>query len=176
MQIAGYARRVVERSAASSMAEDQRHDRLVAAFARTASSIAWEGSLQVVVDQLAQEVLAVSSADSCTIGLGTLADDRWELVGAAGVPPRFLDRAAEAMAMGAPLAGYRAYRSQVEIIEYVDEPLASDPRFAPLRETAREAHWTSLVAIPLKVGDESVGVLSAFYAHGKEPSGPTSVS
>ena len=143
---------------------------MVAAFARTASSIAWEGSLQVVVDQLAQEVLAVSSADTCTIGLGSRVGDSWELIGACGAPQFYRDRMQEAMAMGAPLPAYRAYRTRAKIIVDVPELMASDRRFAPLVGIAREAGWTTLIAIPLMVRGESVGVLTAFYSHGKEPS------
>ena len=43
--------------------DQQRRDRMIAAFARTASSIAWQGSLQTVLDQLAGEALTVSGAD-----------------------------------------------------------------------------------------------------------------
>src|SRR5438093_1840833 len=94
----------------------RREDRLIAAFARTATHIAWEGPLQVVLDHLANEVLAVSCANTCAIGLRSRLGDSLEMVGAAGYPAGYLDRLDEARSLGAPLVTLRALGSRAPVI------------------------------------------------------------
>ena len=143
---------------------------MIAAFARASSTIAWEGSLQVVLNQLAQEVLSASAADACAIALGSERDGSVVMVGVAGCPPGYLQAVDEAVARGAPMVAMRALRSRRRIIEDIHHILSSDPRFAPLVEIVRAAGWATLVTIPLVVRDLPVGMLTAFYAEGTRPS------
>jgi signal transduction histidine kinase len=145
-------------------------DRMIAAFARAASTIAWEGSLQVVLDKLAEEVLIASRANACAITLVSRFGNSVDLVGAAGYPAGYLDRANEALALGAPLISLQAYRSRVHITQNVVSTLESDARFEPYAEMVREAGWTTLVTVPLIVREERVGVLTALYTDEHEPS------
>ena len=148
---------------------------MIAAFARAASTIAWEGSLQVVLDKLAEEVLIASRANACAITLVSRFGNSVDLVGAAGYPAGYLDRANEALALGAPLISLQAYRSRVHITQNVVSTLESDARFEPYAEMVREAGWTTLVTIPLIVREERVGVLTALYTDEHEPS-PADIS
>lgn len=150
-------------------------DRMIAAFARTASTMAWEGPLQVVLDHLAEEVLAASGASTCAIMLGSRYGDSIEMVGAAGHPEGYFSRLDEARALGAPLATLRAYWTRTRVFRDIGELLTSDPRFEPLVDMTQAAGWTALVAIPLVVREEPVGVLTAFYAEGRNPS-PSDIS
>ena len=145
-------------------------DRMIAAFARASSTIAWEGSLQVVLNQLAEEVLSASAADMCAIALGSEHDGSVIMVGTAGAPPGYSQAVDEALALGAPMVALRALRTGRKIIEDVADTLSSDPRFAPLLEMSRAAGWGTLVSIPLIVRDAPVGVLTAFYMKGMRPS------
>jgi signal transduction histidine kinase len=149
---------------------EERHDRMIAAFARAASSIAWQGSLQAVLDQLAEEARTVSGADMCAVSLGSRFGDTVEMVGAAGYPAEYRERLGQTRLLGAPLLTVQAVRSGKAIIGDVAETMAHDPRFAPMVNVARNTGWSKLVALPLLVRGETVGALTAFYAHGNEPS------
>ncbi len=146
----------------------QRHDRMVAAFARAASSIAWQGSLQVVLDQLADEARTVSGADTCTVSLRSRLGDTFEMVGAAGCPDGYREQLQQARALKAPLSTEEVYRTGVGFIADIDTAL-EDARLAPLVDLVRRAGWRTLVAVPLTVRDETVGALTAFYTEGNKP-------
>ncbi len=143
--------------------------RMIAAFARAASVIAWEGSIQVVLDRLAEEVLIASSATSCALVLVSSFGQTVDLYGSAGYPEGYVDRISEAMALRTPMVSLEAYRSRVKVTRDMASTLASDPRFAPYAELARSAGWTTIVSIPLIVREERVGVLTALHSEGHEP-------
>lgn len=144
---------------------------MLASFARAASTIAWEGSLQMVLNHLAEEVLAASRAKACAITLVSRFGNSVDLFGAAGYPDGYLERVKRALALRAPLLSLEAYRSGVHITRDVTTTLASDPRFEPYAEMARAAGWTTLVTIPLIVREEPVGVLTALYTDEAEAGG-----
>lgn len=146
----------------------QRHDRMIGAFARAASSIAWQGSLQTVLDQLADEARTVSGADMCTISLRTRLGDTFEMVGASGCPAHYLEGLEQARSLGAPLATEEVYRTGVPFIADVNAKL-EDPRFAPMFELVRRAGWRNLVAVPLSVRGLTVGALTTFYTGENQP-------
>lgn len=148
---------------------EQLKDRMVAAFARTAATIAWEESLQVVLDRLAGEVLAASNAKSCAIALVSRFGNGVDLFGAAGYPDGYVDRINEALELRTPMVSLEAYRSRVKITRDMASTLASDPRFAPYAELARSAGWTTIVSVPLIVREERVGALTALFNAEHEP-------
>lgn len=143
--------------------------RMVAAFARAASTIAWEGSLQEVLDDLAAEVLSASRATSCAMILVCQTENSVQMYGSAGYPDGYVDRLNDVLAARAPLISLEAYRSRVEIIRGIRNIVDRDPRFAALGDLIREADWTTLVSIPLMVRNDRVGVLTAIYSATTEP-------
>lgn len=145
------------------------HDRIVAAFARAASTIACEGSLQTVLDRLAEEVLSASNATACALLLISRFEDSVELFGSAGYPDGFLEQINESMALRTPLVSLEAYRSRARVSRDMAGMLGSDPRFAPYTEMARSAGWTSIVSIPLVVREEQVGAMTVIYGDEREP-------
>lgn len=167
--VEGLRRRMPESVNDPRASRDLTRDHLIAGFARAAATIAWEGSLQVVLDQLAEEVLAVSRADTCAVAVGPPSGPL-EIIGAAGYPTGYLERIEQAFALGAPMIALRAYTSQVQLVEDVVAVIASDPRFTPLCDVVESAEWTTLVAIPLRVRQMPVGVLIALYAQDEAPS------
>lgn len=149
--------------------QDLMHDRMVAAFSRAASTIAWEGSLQVVLDRLAEEVLIASHAKSCALVLVSRFGNTVDLFGSAGYPEGYVDRINEAMSLRTPMVSLEVYRSRVKITRDMASTLASDPRFAPYAALAESAGWTTIVSIPLIAREERVGVLTALYTAEHEP-------
>ena len=143
--------------------------RMVAAFARAAAVIAWEGSLQVVLDRLAEEVLIASSARACALVLVSRFGQTVDLYGSAGYPDGYIERFNEAMALRPPLVSLEAYRSRVQITRDMASALRNDPRLAPYADAARQAGWTTIVSIPLSVREERVGVLTALFSAENEP-------
>jgi signal transduction histidine kinase len=150
--------------------DQQRRDRMIAAFARTASSIAWQGSLQTVLDQLADEALTVSGADMCTVSLRARFGETFIMVGASGCPEDYKERLQQARSLGAPLATENVFQTGARFVADVGAML-EDARFAPLADLARRARWRTLVAVPLSVRDVTVGALTAFYTPENEPDG-----
>jgi signal transduction histidine kinase len=149
--------------------EAVRRERMIAAFARAASTIAWEGSLQVVLDRLAQEVLAPSGANACSIALWSPWGNSLDVLAAAGCPPGYLERTREAIALGAPVISLQAYRTRAQVVGTM-KALTKDPRFAPYTEMIRTIGWKTAVAVPLMVRDDAVGALTALFTDEREPS------
>ena len=147
----------------------QRQDRMIAAFARTASNIAWQGSLQTVLDGLADEARTVSGADMCAVSLRSRLGDTYDMLGASRCPEHYHERLEQARSMGAPLAVDKVYQTGALTITDVASTF-DDPRFAPLAELTRRAQWQTLASVPLSVRGETVGVLTAFYTKRNEPS------
>ncbi|WP_101951115.1 sensor histidine kinase [Mycobacterium sp. 3519A] len=160
---------MAEQLADGASAADRRHDRMISAFARAASSIAWQGPLQIVLDQLADEARTVSGADMCTVSLRSRFGDTFEMVGAAGCPGDYRDGLEQARSLGAPLLTVETFRTGDRLVADIDAEFASDERFAPLVKLAEEVGWSKLVAVPLTVREETVGAMTAFYARGNEP-------
>jgi signal transduction histidine kinase len=148
--------------------DQQRRDRMIAAFARTASSIAWQGSLQTVLDQLADEARTASGADMCTVSLRSRLGETFIMVGASGCPEEYKERLQQARSLGAPLATEKVYKTGALFVANIGAML-EDARFAPLVKLARRARWRTLVAVPLSVRDVTVGALTAFYTPENEP-------
>jgi signal transduction histidine kinase len=146
----------------------QRHDRMIAAFARAASSIACQGSLQAVLDHLAEEARAVTGAHTCVVSLRSRLSDTFDLLGAAGSPGQYEQCLEQARALGAPLATQEVYRTGAPLISELDTVLR-DTRLAPLVDVVRRTGWRTLAAVPLAVRGETVGALTVFYTEGYQP-------
>lgn len=149
-------------------ASRQRHDRMIEAFARSASSIAWQGPLQAVLDQLAREACVASAADMCTVSICSRFHDTFEMVGASGCPPAYHRCLEQARSLGAPLLTVEAFRTGRSVVGDVDT-MVGDSRLAPLLDLARQRGWVALAAVPLSVRGEVVGAMTAFYTRENRP-------
>jgi len=156
--------------------DTQRKERRLAAFARTASSLAYAGSLQNVLDHVAAEVVHASGVVACAIVLIDPKTHTFRMAGTAGHRKDYLQRLEECRQLGAPLITLQAFETrQPRVRRDVRQLIGDDRRFEPLYESVREGGWRSVVAVPLVVRDEELGAFTAFYPEGQDP-GDTDVS
>ncbi len=151
--------------------EIQRKERRLAAFARTASSLAYTGSLQEVLDGVAAEIIFASGAVACHILLADATTGRFRMAGTAGHRDDYLQRWEECRQRGARLISVEAFESRHPIVRSdLQQLIGEDPRFEPMYDLLREGGWRSMAAVPLVVRDREMGVLSTFYPQGADPS------
>ena len=149
--------------------EARRQDRRLAAFARTASSLAYAGSLQQGLDRVAADVLPPTGAVACAIVLIDPQTHSFRMAGTAGMPAGYLENIEKSRQLGAPLATLEAFESRRPAVRRGVQPLLEDPRYEPMFQTIREAAWKSVAVVPLVARDEELGVLSAFYPAAHDP-------
>jgi len=149
--------------------EARQQERRLAAFARTASSLAYAGSLQQVLDRVAADVLPPTGAVACAIVLIDPDSHAFRMAGTAGHRPDYLENIEECRQLGAPLATLEAFESRRLAVRRDLQPLFEDPRYAPMHESMAEAAWNSVAVVPLVARDEELGVLSVFYPADYDP-------
>jgi len=149
--------------------EAKQQERRLAAFARTASSLAYAGSLQQVLDRVAADVLLPTGGVACAIVLIDPASHTYRMAGTAGLWDDYLVRVEECRRLGAPLPSLQAFESRRLVVLRDLQPLLEDPRYAPVHQAMAEAAWTSVAGVPLVARDEEVGVLSVYYPADHDP-------
>ncbi|RHW29105.1 GAF domain-containing protein [Nocardioides immobilis] len=147
----------------------RQHQRQLAAFARTASSLSYARSLQQVLDRVAADALAPTGAVACAIVLIDPHTHAFRMAGTAGLPEDFLGSIERSRQRGAPMATLEAFEARRPAIRRDVQRMLEDPRYEPLHESIAEAAWTSVVAVPLVARDHGLGVLDAFYPAGHDP-------
>jgi len=151
--------------------ETQRKERRLAAFARTASSLAYAGSLQNVLDHVAAEVVHASGVVACAVVLLDPTTHAFRMAGTAGHRDDYLQRLEECRQRGAPLITLQAFETRQPMVRRdLQQLIGDDPRFEPMYEPLREGGWRSAVAVPLVVRDEELGTFTAFYPASQDPS------
>lgn len=149
--------------------EAQQQERRLSAFARTASSLAYAGSLQQVLDRVAADVLLPTGAVACAIVLIDPQTRAFRMAGTAGHRDDYLENIEKCRRRGAPLATLEAFESRRPAVRRDVQLLLEDPRYEPLHGTLVEAAWRSVAVVPLIARDEELGVLSVFYPAGHDP-------
>ena len=149
--------------------EAKQQERRLAAFARTASSLAYAGSLQQVLDRVAADVLPPTGGVACAILLIDPHTLSFRMAGTAGHRPDYLENIEECRKLGAPLATLEAFESRRLAVRRDLRPLFEDPRYAPMHDSMAEAAWNSAAVVPLVARDEELGVLSVFYPADHDP-------
>jgi len=149
--------------------EARRKERRLAAFARTASSLAYAESLQHVLDRVAADVLPPTGAVACAIVLIDPHTRAFRMAGTAGLRDDYLDSLEKCRRRGAPLATLEAFESRRPAVRRNLQRLLEDPRYEPLHESIAELAWTSAAVAPLVARDEELGVVSAYYPAAHDP-------
>jgi signal transduction histidine kinase len=149
--------------------ESRRRDSRLAAFARTASSLAYAGSLQQLLDRVAADVLPPTGAVACVIVLIDPRTRAFRMAGSAGYPGDFLAIIEACRRLGAPLATLEAFDSGRPVVRRDFARLLGDVRFEPVHTVLAQATWRSMIAVPLAARDERLGVLNAFYPAEHDP-------
>lgn len=150
---------------------DDKQQQRLAAFARTAARVALLGPVDDVLDRVAAEARATTGAAACSIILLDRGGISLQQVGSAGLERDYLERLRATVDAHAPLAMLEAVQTgRPARRDDLPSFVTSDPSLRPLAESALAYGWTSLVAVPMVVQDESLGVLTSFYDDGVCPS------
>lgn len=152
--------------------EMRRHERQLAAFARTVTSLAGAGSLQPVLNRVATDVLLASGFVASSVVVFNPETHGVQMVGTAGYPTRFVaERMEQCRRNGAPLFAVRAYESRQPVVSrYWRTDALHDPRCAPLHDILDDLPGEGAVAVPLIARDDVVGALSGVFPPGWDPS------
>ena len=149
----------------------ERHrQRRVAAIARTAATLASQGSLPTILDALAAEVLQTDALAAVQILTLDAAGRQLRIMGSAGFRhwPDFFDRLMECRRRGAALRMLDAFRqTEPVLVPNRWAIIADDPALEPLRAYLGELAWESFASIPMMARGQAVGVLNAFFAPGQ---------
>ena len=151
------------------VSEAKQQERRLAAFARTASSLAYAGSLQQVLDRVAADVLPPTGAVACAIVLIDSDSHAFRMAGTAGHRDDYLRNIERCRRLGAPLVTLETFESRRLVVLRDLRPLLEDRRYAPMHAMIAEAAWRSVGVVPLVARDEELGVLSVFYPADHDP-------
>src|ERR1700749_4218494 len=158
-------------------AGERHRQRRVAAIARTAATLASQGSLPTILDALAAEVLQTDALAAVQIVTLDATGRQLRIMGSAGFGhwPDFFDRLMECRRRGAALGMLHAFRREEAVLVANGwAVIADDPAWEPLREYLGELAWESFVSVPMMARGHAVGVLNAFFAPG-QPMEPRTV-
>jgi signal transduction histidine kinase len=147
----------------------RRRERRLATFARTASTLVDEGSMQNVLDKVAAAVLAPTGAVACALVLIDPETHAFVMAGTAGHGDEYLRRMEESRRLGAPLLTLQVYESRRPVLRRDVADLVTDPRFEPMRDLVLEARWRSVIGVPLVARDAELGSLTTFYPASYDP-------
>ncbi len=149
----------------------ERHrQRRVAAIARTAATLASQGSLPAILDALAAEVLQTDALAAVQILTLDAAGRQLRIMGSAGFGhwPDFFDRLMVCRRRGAALRMLDAFRqTEPVLVPNRWAIIADDPAWEPLRAYLGELPWESFASVPMMARGQAVGVLNAFFAPGQ---------
>src|SRR5487761_107154 len=151
-------------------AGERHRQRRGAAIARTAATLASQGSLATILDALAAEVLQTDALAAVQILTLDAGGRQLRIMGSAGFGhwPDFFDRLMECRRRGAALRMLDAFK-QTEPVLVANRwaIIADDPAWEPLRAYLGELAWESFASIPMMARGQAVGVLNAFFAPGQ---------
>lgn len=151
-------------------AEHQRRRR-ISAIARTSATLATEGSLPVLLDALAREVLQADALAAVQILTTDDTDEGLKIMGSAGFRqwPDFFERLLQCRERGATLQMMDAIDAREPVV-VADRwrQIAADPAWLPLQDYLGELEWGSFVSVPLLVRGKASGALNAFFVTGEQ--------
>jgi signal transduction histidine kinase len=151
-----------------SLEETRRQERKLAAFVRTAPSIAGERCLSAVLDCLADEVRAATGMATSAVVLFDEHTGAATYAGKSGLPADYIQRSEQCRRNGVSMLTRRAYETRGTSFGHRREIL-DDPRFAPMHDIVESEDWDTYVAVPLIVRDTAIGALAGFHATGSSP-------
>src|SRR6185437_3440906 len=151
-------------------AGERHRQRRVAAIARTAATLASQGSLPAILDALAAEVLQTDALAAVQIVTLDATGGQLRIMGSAGFGhwPDFFDLLMECRRRGAALRMLDAFQ-QTEPVLVTNRwaIIRDDPAWAPIREYLSELEWESFASLPMTARGQPVGILNAFFAPGQ---------
>lgn len=145
--------------------DDQQARREVLALSRSASIIAFAGSLEETLETLiAQAQTATGTAAFAVwhIETSTL-PARWTLGASRALPEEFVTGLREVY-QASPVLSTELRPGQAQALRNAPLTWLEDDRYAPVHACLRAADWTSVISVPLVYRGELIGRLDAFSA------------
>ena len=151
----------------------RQRERHLAAFSRTAASVAFAGPLSTVLDRLAAEVRDATGMLACTFLLmdedGRLRQTGMTDQGYPGVED-YADRIEACRRLGAPLLSATAFRDRRPLVAHGwRERTLADARFRPVHAIALHAGWSAMATVPVVSRGQVIGVFNGFFRTDADP-------
>ncbi|WP_346763380.1 GAF domain-containing sensor histidine kinase [Arthrobacter sp. CAU 1506] len=150
----------------------RQRERRAMAVARTAARVASERSLPATLSALAHEILQADGLAGVQVLTNEYSGDKLHMLGMAGFPASrsgaFFSLLMECRRRGADLGMLNAMESGKPVIfPHRYDAFMSNPAWEPLHEFHRYPTWDAFASIPIKVRQNTIGILNAFLAPGQ---------
>lgn len=154
----------------------RQRERRAAAVARTAARVASERSLPATLNALAHEILQADGLAGVQVLTNEHSGDKLHMLGMAGFPASrsssFFSLLMECQRLGADLRMLDSLESAAPVvIPHRYAAVMSNPAWKPLHEFHRYPEWDAFASLPIKVRDNTIGVLNVFLKPGQEVDG-----
>jgi len=151
----------------------RQRERRAMAVARTAARVASERSLPATLSALAHEILQADGLAGVQVLTNEYSGDKLHMLGMAGFPASrssaFFSLLMECRRRGADLGMLNAIESGTPvIIPHRYDAFMSNPAWEPLHEFHRYPAWDAFASVPIKVRQNTIGILNVFLAPGQE--------
>lgn len=145
--------------------EAQEALRRTSALAQIASSVAFEGSLETILNDLARNVVQTTGAEACAVLLLNDKTGGSDYAGSYGLPDGYAVANAEtrnALPDIEPVS-LRVVRLQEPVVRRnVRQWVLDTPEMAPLHELMRDITWDTIIGVPLNYRGRPLGALCTF--------------
>lgn len=151
----------------------RQRERRAAAVARTAARVASERSLPATLNALAHEILQADGLAGVQVLTNEHSGDKLHMLGMAGFPASrsssFFSLLMECRRLGADLRMLDSLDSAAPVvIPHRYAAVMSNPAWKPLHEFHRYPEWDAFASLPIKVRENTIGVLNVFLKPGQE--------
>jgi PAS domain S-box-containing protein len=150
--------------------EAQEETRRTAALAEIGASVALAGSLETILDGLADSVVKATGAIASALLLIEGEPPTERIVGSYGLPQGSSAAYSLATQRGARSISLHALQKGLPLIlRDARQVVLSDRAWEPIHALVRDAAWDTYVTVPLVARNRKLGTLGIFYAPGEKP-------
>lgn len=151
----------------------RQRERRAAAVARTAARVASERSLPATLNALAHEILQADGLAGVQVLTNEHSGDKLHMLGMAGFPSSrssaFFSLLMECRRLGADLRMLDSLESSAPVvIPHRYAAVMSNPAWKPLHDFHRYPEWDAFASLPIRVRENTIGVLNVFLKPGQE--------
>jgi signal transduction histidine kinase len=144
--------------------------RRTAALADIASSVAVAGSLERVLNDLAQRVVASTAAHACAVFVTEAEVTEARLLGMHGLPEQYARELEAAMREGKLTFSLADLDERRPLVRHnVWQTYLARPPIAHLLRFAPSVRWDMTVIVPLATRGRKHGLLASYFHHDQEP-------
>jgi signal transduction histidine kinase len=150
--------------------ESVRLQRESSALMQIANRIAYTGSFESMMNELADSVRQAVKCVACTVTVAAPAPQLIKFAGISGLPDDYVKHVVEAWRQGMPSATLDAINGGRIVTARLERDKAQvDPRLAPLHDYYRTAPWDLVAAVPMRYRDKVMGTVNCYFQSSREP-------